>query len=321
MKSSLILASFVFARLLSADESAAPMPGKGLAEHDFLYAGEAKERKVFMVRGGKAALIYDDPSGKGEISDAVRLSNGTILLAHQYAVKLVNADGKVLWNLDAPAGTEIHTAMPIGLDHVLFVQNGAPAMAKVVNIRTGEMQLEFELPVKNAKSTHGQFRHARLTADGRLLVAHMDMGKVCEYDAAGHELWTFAAPGVWGANPLENGNVLITSRSGVQEVNRAGEVVWSWSPTDAPELKMTSLQLAWRLPNGNTLVNSWVNSWSKPDPATPREAATQAAEFRPDKTVAWVLRSWSDPDLGPSTTIQALDEPTAPEAVSFGGIK
>jgi len=44
-------------------------------------------------------------------------------------------------------------------------------------------------------------------------------------------------------------------------------------------------------------------------------------EFTPDKKVVWVLRSWEKPDLGPSTTIQILDEPEAPEKVSFGEIR
>ncbi len=320
MKTTFFLALFCSARLLSAQDAPTPLPGKGLAQHDFFYAGEAKERRMFIVRKGQIAWTYDDPSGKGEISDAVLLSNGNVLLAHQFAVKLVGPDQKVLWNYDAPPGTEIHTAMPIGLDHVLYVQNGAPAMAKVVNIHTGATKLEFELPVQNPKSVHGHFRHARITADGKLLVAHMDMGKVCAYDATGKEVWTYAAPGVWGANPLANGNVLITARSGVSEVTPAGETVWAWTPADAPEYKMNSLQLAWRLPNGNTIINNWFNSWNKSDPAA-RDTAVQALEVTADKKVVWVLRSWQEPDLGPSTTIQVLDTPTVPENVTFGGIQ
>jgi hypothetical protein len=37
--------------------------------------------------------------------------------------------------------------------------------------------------------------------------------------------------------------------------------------------------------------------------------------------VAWALSAWNEPDLGPATTIQILDEPEAPENVSFGEIK
>ena len=196
------------------------LPGKGLAEHDFFYAGEAKDRKMYIVRKGAVVWSYDDPEGKGEISDAVLLSNGNVALAHQFAVKVISPEKKVLWNYDAPAGTEIHTVQMIGKDHVLFIQNGDPAMVKVVNITTGETRKEFPIPVRNPKSVHGQFRHARLTAAGTLLVAHMDFGKVCEYNADGKEVWSFPAENPWGVTPLKNGNVLITDRRGSREVTK-----------------------------------------------------------------------------------------------------
>ncbi len=296
------------------------LPGKGLAQHDFLYAGESKNRRAFIVRKGRVVWTYDDPAGRGEISDAVLLSNGNLLLAHQFAVKLIAPDKKVLWNLDAPKGTEIHTAMPIGTEHVLYVQNGDPALVKVVNIKTGETKTEFQVPVGNPKGVHGQFRHGRITAHGTLLLAHMDMKKVCEYDASGREVRSWAAENPWGVTPLKNGNILIVDRPSIREVTPQGETVATLTPSvDSPDFKMNSLQMAWRLPNGNTLVNNWFNEWSgKLDRTNP---PVQAVEFTPDKKIVWVLRSWESPDLGPSTTIQILDEADAPERVSFGHSK
>jgi hypothetical protein len=62
----------------SANQAVSPsqLPGKGLAQQDFLYAGESHDRKIFIVREGKIAWSYDDPAGKGEISNAVMLSMG-----------------------------------------------------------------------------------------------------------------------------------------------------------------------------------------------------------------------------------------------------
>ncbi|HEX4793279.1 MAG TPA: PQQ-binding-like beta-propeller repeat protein [Humisphaera sp.] len=317
----LLTASVAIAQDQPAPVPLAPavLPGHGLAEHDFLYAGEAKDRHVFVVRKGQIAWAYDDPQGKGEISDATLLSNGNVLLAHQYAVKLIGPDKKVIWNYDAPAGSEIHTAQAIGKDHVLFIQNGNPPLLKVVNITTGETARQFQLPVGNAKGVHGQFRHARLTAAGTLMVAHMDMGKVAEYDADGKELWSIPAQSPWGVTPLANGNFLIVDRSGVREVNRRREAVWTWERKDAPDYKIANLQLAWRLPNGNTLINNWVNQWNG---AIDKSAApVQAIEVTPEKKVVWALRSWADPDLGPATTLQILDQTDAPENMRFGEIK
>ena len=193
-------------------------------------------------------------------------------------------------------------------------------MVKVINVASGEVKKQFTLPAGNPKSVHGQFRHARITAEGTLMVAHHDGTKVAEYDADGKEVWSTPAKGPWAAQPLKNGNVLIVESSGFREVNRKGESVWALARTDVPDYKLTNLQLAWRLPNGNTLINGWVNSWQKqPDPAN---LPVQALEVTPDKKVVWALRSWTAPtNLGPATTIQILDEPEAPENVHFGDIQ
>jgi outer membrane protein assembly factor BamB len=301
---------------------AAPLvlPGKGLAQHDFFYAGESRDRKMFIVKGGKIVWTYDDPDGHGEISDATLLSNGNVLLAHQFAVEMISRDRKVVWNCDAPKGCEIHTAIAVGKEHVLYIQNGAEPVLKVVNITTGEIRKQFPLPVKNAKSVHGQFRHARLTDAGTVMVAHMDLGKVCEYDQTGKEIWSYPDAGVWGVTPLKNRNLLIVDPRGAHEINRQGKTVWEVTRADVPDYKLANLQLAWRLSNGDTLINNWVNEWNgKIDRDT---APVQAIEVNAEKKVVWALREWKPPeDLGPATTIQLLDQPEVPENVSFGDVK
>ena len=296
----------------------AELPGKGLAQHDFLYAGEAKTRDIYIVRQGKVIWSYHDPAGRGEISDAVRLSNGNILFAHQFGVTLINSDQKVLWHYDAPPQCETHTAQPIGTNHVIFIQNGPAPKVLVVNLATGKTVREFSLPVGNSQSTHGQFRHARLTAAGTYLVAHMDLRKVAEYDETGKQVWSADVPGAWSAVRLRNGNTLVCGKV-AREINSQGETIWEFTAADVPDYQFDNMQLATRLPNGNTLINHWVNQWA--GPIEPDTAPVQALEISPDKKVVWVLRSWTNPDLGPSTTIQLLDEPGAPENVYFGSIK
>jgi hypothetical protein len=316
------LQSLVIALLVAASSagSAQQLPGSGLAQHDFMYAGESHDRKIFIVRQGKVVWSYDDPAGKGEISDAVMLSNGNILFAHQFGVTEITPDKKVIWNYEPPSGHEVHTAVPIGRDHVLYIQNGDPAVVRVVNIVTGVTEREMSLPTSHPASTHGQFRHARLTARGTLLVAHMDLNKVVEYDFDGRELWSFPGTGPWSVSPLANENVLITDRQGVREVTRRGDSVWSWSPSDAPGYTFASLQQAWRLPNGNTVINNWVNEWNKTTPDN-GPGTIQAIEVTSAKQIVWALQTWSAPaNLGPATTIQFLDTPVAAEDVHFGPV-
>jgi outer membrane protein assembly factor BamB len=296
----------------------AVLPGRGLAQHDFFYAGEAGGlHEMFIVRKGKVDWSYKDtdPQSKGEISDATLLSTGNVLFARQFGVTEITADKKVVWNYDAPPGTEIHTAQPIGREHVLFIRNGNPAKVLVVNTTTGATEKEFELPVANAGSVHGQFRHARLTEAGTLLVGHMDSHKICEYDINGKELWSLSVPDLWMAAPLPNGNILMTrEHAAVQELDRKGGVVWEFPAAALAGYKISGMQTASRLSNGDTLVNNWCKKGDG--------TAIQAFEVGADKQLVWALRAWGDPvDLGPSTTIQVLDAPSVPENVRFGDIK
>src|ERR1035438_9665594 len=75
-----------------AQAGPAELPGKGLAQHDFLYAGESHDRNIYVVRGGRIAWSYSDPAGKGEISDAVLLSSGDVLFTHQVGVTEISPE-------------------------------------------------------------------------------------------------------------------------------------------------------------------------------------------------------------------------------------
>jgi hypothetical protein len=309
------------AQTTTADKPMAPavLPGKGLNQFDFFYAGEAKWRNMYIVRNGQITWSYIDTVGKGEISDAVLMRNGNVLFAHQYGVTLINRNKKVLWKYNAPEGFETHTAQPIGKEHVVFVQNGNPAKVFVMNIKIDQVVKEFVLPFKSG--THGQIRHARLTKEGTLLVAHMDLGKVNEYEVNGKQLSSLDVPSVWSAVPLKNGNLLVASNQNiVREITRKGNVVWDFPLSDIPGYTITSPQIALRLPNGNTLINNWFNQWSTK--LDPNNEPVQAIEVTPDKKIVWALRSWSTPNLGPSTTIQLLNDPdNTYEKVYFGNIK
>ena len=144
-----------------------------LARHNFFYAGQSKQRRMFIVKDGQIDWHYQDQLKRGEISDAVLMSDGHILVAHQYGVAEVTQNQQTVWSYAAPEGTEIHTIQPIGRTHVVLVQNGKPAKAVVMEIPSTKIVREFELPISEKGSVHGQFRNARLSSRGTLLIANM----------------------------------------------------------------------------------------------------------------------------------------------------
>jgi hypothetical protein len=47
-----------------------------IARHNFFYAGQSKQRRMFIVKDGQIIWSYQDQLGRGEISDAILMSDG-----------------------------------------------------------------------------------------------------------------------------------------------------------------------------------------------------------------------------------------------------
>ena len=286
------------------------------SRHNFFYAGQSKQRRMFIMKDGQVAWSYQDHLKRGEISDAVLMDDGHILVAHQYGVAEVTQDHQTIWSYAAPEGTEIHTIQPIGQTHVVFVQNGKPAKVVVMEIPSCSIVREFELPINEKGSVHGQFRNARLSSRGTLLVANMALGCIHEFTSDGKEVdrWEGFLP--WSVQEMpKTGNLLITGRKGlVQEITRQGKTVWQLNTTD---YGVTQPQKTVRLKNGGHLINNWYNEWSK-TPMDTLNAPVQAIEVDKNGKLVWQLRAWKKPDLGPSTTIQLLEEPINRNRMFFG---
>ena len=303
--------------LTTVGSGMAQEPADGqLARHNFFYAGQSKQRRMFIVKDGQVAWSYQDRIGRGEISDAVLMTDGHILVAHQYGVAEVTQQSETVWSYQAPEGTEIHTIQPIGRNHVVFVQNGRPAKAVVMEIPACRIVREFELPTNAKGSVHGQFRNARLSSRGTLLVANMALGCIHEFTSTGQEVdrWTGFLP--WSVQEMpKTGNLLITGRKGlIQEITRQGKTVWQLNTT---QYGVTQPQKTVRLKNGGHIINNWYNEWNK-QPMDSANAPVQAIEVDKSGKVTWQLRAWKQPDLGPSTTIQLLDEAVNRQRLFFG---
>ncbi|TAK93309.1 MAG: hypothetical protein EPO07_18270 [Verrucomicrobia bacterium] len=281
---------------------------------------------MFLVRGGKVIWTYQIPrkdefnGQESEYSDMHRLSNGDIVFAYKTGWRKITGDEKTIYDYRCPAiGTnadgkaiwaECHSAQPIGMDKVLFMQNGIPAKLYLYNLKTGKMEMEHAVKTKepvDAKSIHGQFRNVRMTKAGTYLLAHMNLSKVIEYDRDWKEIWSCDAPSVWHATRLKNGNTLIGGNQNAfaREINPKGEVVWQLKDGDLPGIKINSVHQAIRLASGNTVICNWTARVKKPD--WPK--IVQVIEVTPEKKVVWAFNEWENPDLGPASCIQLLDEP------------
>jgi len=296
----------------TTNRTPAGLPGKGLAQHPMLYLGEGYN-KMFVVSHGK--IIWTYQTGKGnEYDDAWMLSNGNILFTRMQYLAEITPEKKVVWRYDAPTNMEIHCCQPIGLDKVLFIANGLPPVLRVVNIKSGMVEVEHDLPFiqpPDRRNVHPEFRRVRYTAQGTYLCPFLNMRQVIEYDRNFNVVWSFGTNDLpagtkfspWAAIRLKNGHTLITNESGKSqmEVTPDKKIAWSLTPEDLPvEYRYVNTQTCTRLANGNTIV------CSRGGPGKP-----QLVEVTPDKKVVWVLEDYAD--LGPATAVQILDDPGVPE--------
>ncbi len=295
-------------RKLPDEPAPTGLPGNGLAQHPMLYIGEGYN-KMFLINDGRIIWTYSTGSGN-EYDDVWMLSNGNILFSRMQYLAEITPDKKVVWHYDCPTNTEVHCCQPIGTDKVLFILNGLPPKLIIMNIKTGAVEVEHELPCKSLtdhKTIHPQYRRVRYTAQGTYLVPALGLGTngvVLEYDKNFNEIWRYPIHSPWAAIRLKNGNTLITDESDklTREVNPQKQTVWELKPEDLPEeYRFINTQTCTRLDNGNTIICSRGGNGKGP----------QLVEVTPDKKVVWVLKDWAN--LGPATAVQILNDPGIPE--------
>jgi outer membrane protein assembly factor BamB len=304
-----------------AAESSTPVSCTNLAAHPFLYAGEFQkqgtnyfdDQKIYLVRDGRIAWTYNVTKASVggrlvELGDISMKTNGHIVMslgwggAREIIPDYTNPENsRIVWS--CKADEQVHTAQPVGNDKVFVIDNSKKPKARLFDQTTGEVRV-WALPTVGTDA-HGMFRHCRMTKTGTLLIAHMNMAKVVEYDAEKMKpIWTATnLPNAWAAVRLKNGNTLVSGNENkwVREVNPEGKVVWEFSRQDLPPgsgIDLGNVQECDRLANGNTVICTWRGNPS-------------VLEVTPDKRIVWTLPKEC---LGNSSSIQLLDEPGAMES-------
>jgi hypothetical protein len=309
----------------------------GFDRHDALYCGEWQKTTkpgdtIYLVKGGKVVWSYSlSTSGGNEYGDCTLTSYGTVFYplknsgAFEMRVDLTKGKGDagdIVWQYKQDGGTEVHSVQPIGKDKAMVMQNGTPAKLMIIDKTKAKVcssGMDCIIKTFNPDSggtVHGMFRHVRYLANGNLLVPYTggntpSKGHVKEYTPDWKVVWDYDSGGSpWAAVRLHNGNTLISGNGGgwVREVSPDLKVVWEVTKADFPAT-MYLAQGAQRLANGNTLISNWCG------PAATGEWANtvQYFEVTPDKKFVWQLKQWNNPNLGPGSSIQALDEAGVPE--------
>ena len=310
------LLSGLFEHGSSYHKHVASTPDRSLARfNSFAYAGEWDTRNpdrqtLRIIKDGKVDFeyslpLYNKDKRIQEFDDVRVLPDGNVVFAAMSTLGIVNRKGELVWKYECPEGTESHSCQPYKKDQVYFALNGVPGKIVIWDTKKDRMVKEIVVPTDNP-GTHGQFRHVRLTPEGNFVLALMQEREILEISPKGKVLKRIPGHFGWHVDKLANGNYLIggDGERYVREVDGKGNIVWEVTQSDVL-FPLYNLQTATRLSNGNTLINSWVAG----QPEDTWRGSVQFFEITPEKEVVWQLSSWGNPDLGPSTYIDIMDEP------------
>jgi hypothetical protein len=265
-------------------------------KHAFVCTDYTQGMVCIVSQEGK--LLWQYPAE--QCNDVWALSNGNILFNTGRGVKEVTRDKKVVFVYESKS--EVFACQRLADGNTFIGECNSGCLLEVSP--HGQILKRIRLLPDSVDGGHTFMRNARKLENGKYLVAHYGLDKVCEYDSAGHLVR--AIPVTGGPHSvirLLNGNTVIacSDHNGdprIVEVDVSGEVVWQLRKDELPgiELKfMTGMEI---LENGNLVLTNWLghNHFGE---------APHALEITRDKRVVWVYNDQSV--LKTMSSIQLLD--------------
>jgi len=291
----LIHSSFILASVLASACWSQPADGvTGTLEHQVLATGSGRvalfEKDGTVLRSAKT----------GNNADAWYLENGNILFADGKVTE-VDKDGKVVWQYK-PASDRSDGAMScqrLANGNTVVGENGTEQVTEVD--KEGKVVFTLKIKPQAKKNPHHVMRICRKLENGNYLVCHSGDHIVREYKPDGTVVFEYTCKSIaFAAVRLANGNTMISSLDQIEEVSPKGEVVWSFSKTDLPELSIRNMTGMHILKNGNMVIGNYS--------AYDKKAKTGVGMFEitREKKLVWAYVSPGFKD-GSMMAVQKLD--------------
>lgn len=216
--------------------------------------------KIVIIDKNTKQINWEYPLEKGWECNSVAVTpDRNILFSYSKGAKLITFDKKEIWNIPAPAGTEMQTARVLPNGNYLLAWCGTPARIMEVSPK-GEIltSTEYETGVEHS---HAQFRQVNKNKRGNYLIPVFATSDVREVSPEGTLVKSVKVGGTpFSVVELENGNYLVACGDGHYyiELNyETGEVV---RKVDAKDIEGAQLFfVAQLLPTeqGTTYVCNW----------------------------------------------------------------
>lgn len=172
-----------------------------------LLAGSGWNKMVIIDKASKQ-VQWEYPLEAGwECNSAVWTPDGKILFSYKKGARLMDQDGRILWNIPATEGSEFQTARVLPDGNYLVASCGHPARILEVN-QAGDILFELNYET-NIEDPHAQFRQIYKNAQGNYMMPLFQTAEVREVSPTGELVRTVKLPGNgYCVIPLPNGNYL-----------------------------------------------------------------------------------------------------------------
>ena len=233
-----------------------------------------------LAPNGKVTWKKD---GCGNIHRAIR-RNGKVYWSNGSIFVTDLATGKTELYYQ-PAPREGTYGFDITPDNTIVVAENGTDFITEMKLDTKEKLVSFKGDPrdKNGKmpSAHHHYRMTSKTPAGTYLVCCSGANLVREYDKTGKLLWEQPTPELaFDALRRKNGNTLVSHLGAITEYTPDHKVVWTFSCSDAPGLKLANLCGIWERDNGNLVVGTYANG-------APDGSRTTGFEVTRDKKIVW----------------------------------
>lgn len=214
-----------------------------------------------MLATGSRRVMIMDEKGKvlwqykgGNVHDCWMLKDGNVLFADGNVTLVDPKTDKVIFSYQSQIkkGGGVYGCQPLKNGNILMGENST---GKILELsREGKVVFELQLPLYKP-GNHHNLRMARKLENGNYLVCHSGNKLVREYTPKGEVAFEVKVDNIaFSAIRLNNGNTLVGQIDHIKEFNAKGEVVWQFSSSDIPGLKINSMCGIHVQANGNLAI-------------------------------------------------------------------
>lgn len=261
------------------------------------FAGADMNRGRVIIIAADGSIEWEHPAPA--VGDLWVLGSGNVLFTAGKSVMEVTPEKKVVFKYESTG--EVYACQRLANGNTFVGECGAARLVEVTP--EGKLAKEIKLLPEGKGGGHMFMRNARVLADGHYLAAHTGGNVVREYDADGKQVWQAAAPSPYAAVRLPGGNTLVScgdvkGGSKVMELDKDGKAAWEFAQKDAPDVLLAFMTGMHRLPNGNTVMCSWLGHGKL-------GKGPHLIEVTPEKKIVWTYANHRD--VRTVASVQCLD--------------